>query len=100
MSRFKDQSGEFVTGFRSHSIKGQRGQSGWVVRRLACGLTQKQAAYEKGQGPVSDQCGEFLVLNPEDLSSDPHRPPEAGCGDPYLQQQHWRKGPLIMTHSH
>lgn len=57
MSRFKDQSGEFVTGFRSHSIKGQRGQSGWVVRRLACGLTQKQAAYEKGQGPVSDQCG-------------------------------------------
>jgi hypothetical protein len=31
VSRFKDQAGEFVTGFRSHSIKGQKGQPGWVV---------------------------------------------------------------------
>lgn len=38
---------------------------------------------------------ECLVLIPEDLSSDPHRPQEAGCGGPHLQQQRWRKSPQV-----
>lgn len=42
MSRFKDQSGESVTGLRSGSIKGQRGQSGGVVGWHVAWLRNRQ----------------------------------------------------------